>query len=304
LLGNLTSGDTAKYSVTAFTWTGALTGGNFAPVTAYTANLTLNPTADYKYAAGTSATTNLAVGTYPVSNVVISTEASENTLSFKVVFSATAANAISAASVSGLVAPVKNVASGTSVTPGAATYTVTAFTWTYGASSTLASGDNFAASTAYTANITLKANANYKFNAGITPTTNLGTPAASNVSISTEASENTLSFKVVFGATAVATGTGTLQINNWTDDNQIVSETAPVTLSRSGDGKPTTAVINAAAGFTGYKWTLNGTLLTGESGNSYTFDSAAKANGTYNIVLSAEKNTAWYSTIITITVEN
>ncbi len=116
---------------------------------------------------------------------------------------------ITTASVTGLVAPVTGVKPVTvgALTTEAAKYTKASFTITWlnadGSPATLTDG-NFSPASTYKASITLTSSAGYKFQAGgLTPTTNVGTPAIGIVG-GGDVSGNTLTIEVTFPMTAAA----------------------------------------------------------------------------------------------------
>jgi hypothetical protein len=88
----------------------------------------------------------------------------------------------------------------------------------------------------------------------------------------------------------------------WVNENdQIVTSSGALTLSRGANESLTMSV--TGSGYLSYRWYYNG-VVTGRTANSYTFNSAGKDNGNYNIGLQVWKDAVWYSTLITITVIN
>jgi hypothetical protein len=101
----------------------------------------------------------------------------------------------------------------------------------------------------------------------------------------------------------IAPLTGTAKvIYTWVNEHEIVTSASTATLSRGADQSLTIMV--TGSGYSGYQWTHNGSDVTTAAGSavSYTFDSAGRSNGKYYIGLRVQKDNAWYSTIITITV--
>jgi hypothetical protein len=115
-------------------------------------------------------------------------------------------------------------------------------------------------------------------------------------------------FKSLAGAPIPVThavGTGSVAIQFWTNkaDSDLVTSSSSVELSRS---KGETAVITAAtAGYSNHQWTVNGSTVTPVGpADTYTFNSALKGNGDYNIGLTVNYGGAWYSATIIITVKD
>ena len=98
-------------------------------------------------------------------------------------------------------------------------------------------------------------------------------------------------------------GGSTVTINLWEnqDDPTLSSSVSSASLFRP---LLETAMITAPAGSAEYRWTENGSLIAGETGNAYTFASALRGLGVYNIGLQVKKTAGdvWYSAIIPITV--
>ncbi len=149
-------------------------------------SLRVNNSASYPYTVSkngyTTSTGNIAVGTSDVQQTVNLTGGSSPVN-------------IAAASVSGFVPPAANAAPqvNTNLTPGHTSYTVAGLTWSPSVAA-------FGYATVYTATVTLRAASGYTFNSALTPTVNTGTPGAGTVS--GIGSGNTLTFNVVFPATA------------------------------------------------------------------------------------------------------
>jgi hypothetical protein len=91
-------------------------------------------------------------------------------------------------------------------------------------------------------------------------------------------------------------GTGSVVISLWTDDN-----TAKATSDKATLKQGETAVLNAAGTYESRRWVVNG-VDTGETGTSYTFESATRGVGQYTITLTARVGDEWYSTNVVITV--
>jgi hypothetical protein len=205
---------------------------------------------------------------------------------------------ITSASITALVAPVTGATAGVSgslTVPDGAQYTVTGFSWTPG-------DGTFAAATAYTANITLTANAGHQFNSDITPTTNLGTPGASGVVIGSGAG-NTLSFKVVFAPTDATAKV----VYIWATDVGTLGVSPGAVTINQGQNQ---LITFTGTGYSDHRWTVNTDTVAPadvtESGTKYTFDSAWRSRGVYTIGLRVKKGDDpfnWYETAITITVE-
>jgi hypothetical protein len=93
----------------------------------------------------------------------------------------------------------------------------------------------------------------------------------------------------------------------WVNENdQIVTSDGALTLSRSAN--ESLAISVTGSGYSDCQWSCNGSVVAEETTNSYTFNSAEKNNGNYNIGLLVKKgvgaNAPWYSTLITIAVTN
>src|SRR5208283_2438033 len=194
---SLTSGAPTQYTVSSLAWSGS--PSTYAASTPYTATVVLTSASGYTFSTALTPTVN--TGTPAVGTVAGS--GTGNTLTFTVTFPATAAatpTAITSAGVTGFVAPVTGATPITvsSLTPGSGQYTVSSLAWS-------GSPSTYAASTPYTATVTLTAAAGYTFSTALTPTVNTGTPAAGTVAGS--GTGNTLTFKVTFPATAAATPT-------------------------------------------------------------------------------------------------
>ncbi|GHV75011.1 hypothetical protein AGMMS49940_23130 [Spirochaetia bacterium] len=103
------------------------------------------------------------------------------------------------------------------------------------------------------------------------------------------------------------TGESTVTVNLWTDDDTIFATADSVTLSRGASPSETALITLSGDGYTGQQWSINGIDVAAPDGiaSTFTFASAGRYNGQYNIGLQVQKNgSAWYSTTITITVEN
>jgi hypothetical protein len=96
---------------------------------------------------------------------------------------------------------------------------------------------------------------------------------------------------------------GGVVVQYWTDNTAtLATNTGQATLSR---GAGQSALITGTGGYSEYQWFLNGTVIAGSEGAAtYTFASAGRDTGIYTIGLRVQKNGAWYSTNITITVTN
>jgi hypothetical protein len=107
---------------------------------------------------------------------------------------------------------------------------------------------------------------------------------------------------VLTAAYTIATGTAKV-IYTWVNENaQIVTSSGSSTLSRGANENLTISV--TGSGYSDYQWSYNGSVVTGATAGSYTFNSAGKTNGIYNIGLQVKKDNAWYSTLISLTVTN
>ncbi|GHV25762.1 hypothetical protein AGMMS4952_04370 [Spirochaetia bacterium] len=112
------------------------------------------------------------------------------------------------------------------------------------------------------------------------------------------------SLKVKIDTVLAATGS-TVTVNLWTNDTTVLATADKVTLSRAASE---TALITGLSGteYTNHQWSINGSDVAAPEGTAetFSFDSAGKGNGKYNIELQVKKDNAWYSTTITITVTN
>ncbi|GHV79639.1 hypothetical protein AGMMS49944_14300 [Spirochaetia bacterium] len=144
---------------------------------------------------------------------------------------------------------------------------------------------------------------------GTGPTT-VSTPYSTPITVSTAQTIKAIAVKSgmgnssVFQAdyTIIPTGTAKV-IYTWVNENaQIVTSAVSTTLSRGANENLTINV--TGSGYSDYQWSYNGSVVTGANTGSYTFNSAGKTNGIYNIGLQVKKDNAWYSTLVTITVTN
>jgi hypothetical protein len=143
---------------------------------------------------------------------------------------------------------------------------------------------------------------------GSTPTT-ANTRYTSPISISTATTIKAIAVKsgmtnssVLTAAYTIATGTAKV-IYTWVNENdQIVTTSSSTTLSRGANENLTISV--TGAGYSDFQWSYNGNVVTGVNTAAYTFNSAGKTNGIYNIGLQVKKDDAWYSTLVAITVTN
>ncbi|GHV79661.1 hypothetical protein AGMMS49944_14520 [Spirochaetia bacterium] len=117
------------------------------------------------------------------------------------------------------------------------------------------------------------------------------------------------STKIKGNATVVITQaeltTGTAQvIYTWVNEHEIVTSATTATLSRAANQSLTITV--TGSGYSNYQWSLKDGDVAGAAGTaaSYTFSSAGHGNGKYTIGLRLKKDDAWYSTQITITVQD
>jgi hypothetical protein len=84
------------------------------------------------------------------------------------------------------------------------------------------------------------------------------------------------------------------------DDGAILASNDNVTISKSGSGSFTAAV---NGGYGDIKWYVNGTLVTGTTGNSITINAADYPKGRYILGVTVTKNGIPYSTDIRFTVD-
>jgi hypothetical protein len=198
---------------------------------------------------------------------------------------------LSAASVSGLIAPVVGVApiavEALSV-PESANYTVESITWKKTVDDSPHYG-NFDSETAYYAQIVLRAVQYYRFNGTITPTANTGTPAEGTLSGSE--AQNTLTFEITFPATqSTDTSISDLKVND-----VAVSGTGP-NFNITVNGDVTSAVIS----FTKHaEATAEYKLGSGDYDSSATLNGLVLGANTVTVKIIAE---AGNSTEYTITV--
>jgi hypothetical protein len=227
----------AAYSAQSITWSPS--AATFAPATAYTATIVLKADADYKFSA---ITPTVDAGTAAAGT--ISADTAQNTLTFAVAFDPTGILDITAASITGLAAPVAGAAPVTALTAGASTYAVQSVAWN-------TSPATFLPLTAYTATIALKANAGYRFTA-LTPTVDAGTAAAGTISGGTDATgENILTFTVPFPATGLQTLSPS--IGGLTAPAKTVQSSTALTGITAGTGYSVTSLTwkDGATTFTG-----------------------------------------------------
>lgn len=144
---------------------------------------------------------------------------------------------------------------------------------------------------------------------GTTPTT-ASAQYTSPISITTATTIKAIAVKSGMTNSSVLTAAYTIiplgtakVIYTWVNENdQIVTSGGSTTLSR-GAGQTLTISVTGS-GYSDYQWSYNGSVVTGATTGSYTFNSAGKTNGVYNIDLRVKKGGAWYSTSIPITVTN
>jgi hypothetical protein len=91
-------------------------------------------------------------------------------------------------------------------------------------------------------------------------------------------------------------------IYTWVNEHTIVTSDTSATLSRGANESLTVTV--SGSGYSDYQWSLNGSDLNGATAASYTFSSAGQGSGNYTIGLRLKKDNAWYSTQVTVTVQN
>ncbi|GHU58548.1 hypothetical protein FACS189444_2380 [Spirochaetia bacterium] len=147
---------------------------------------------------------------------------------------------------------------------------------------------------------------------GTTPTT-ASTPYSTPITVTTAQTIKAIAVKsgmadssVFSAAYTIATGTAKV-IYTWVNENdQIVTSGGSTTLSR-GAGETLTISVTGI-GYSDFQWSYNGSVVTGATTGSYTFNTAGKTNGIYNIGLQVKKgggaDAPWYSTLIAITVTN
>ncbi|GHV64645.1 hypothetical protein AGMMS49587_17450 [Spirochaetia bacterium] len=288
--------------------TGALTVGTGS-------SFTLSPTSVGSIAAGSASTftvrpnTGLAAGTHTARVTVSGSNGIR--ASFDVSFTVNPI-AITSASVGGLVVPATGAAAatvGAAITAGASTYTVQSVTVKQGAA---AFTGIFAPFTAYTAEIVLKAAANYKFSGAITPGTGgVGVPAVGTIG-GGDAPANTLTFTVSFPATTGGTVPAGKIITAWATDHAIDASASKATVSRTigqeAPGNHVTITVTSGSEYAAsYAWTLRGVPQT-YTGEVFDFNTTWVSNGDYTIGLVITKGTGaaavQYSKEFTITVTN
>ncbi|GHT56604.1 hypothetical protein FACS1894109_06090 [Spirochaetia bacterium] len=100
------------------------------------------------------------------------------------------------------------------------------------------------------------------------------------------------------------TGTSTVTVTLWLDEDIAFAPPPSEILSRSSSD--TALITLSGGGYSNHQWSVNSIDVPGPAGTAatYTFDSAGKGNGQYNIGLQVQKDSIWYSTTITITVTN
>ena len=154
------------------------------------------------------------------------------------------------------------------------TITGTNYTGSITWSPTVAAGGKFAANTVYTAKVELTAKTGYQFANGVNPTVTDAT--ISDTSVSPDGS--TLSFKASFPKTADKNPlTGTVKITGTPKINEALTA-------------DTTALPTDVTGLT-YKWYRVGTtesLITGETGNTYTPSTKDDVGKKIKVVVTAE----------------
>jgi hypothetical protein len=277
--------DTTAITDTKFTgavssWSPTLTGGIFAASTPYTATITLTAGGAYTFTGSTGAFT---VNTYPATIV---TNAG-TTMTLSVVFPATGAappTIINGQAITSVTVPTTGVTDATAITD-------TKFTGAVVWSPTL-TGGIFAASTSYTATITLTAGGTYTFTGSTGAFTVTGASAPATVTANTGA---TIELSVAFPQTAAiiingqAIASVTVPVNGATDATAITDTKFTGAVSWS----PTlTGGIFASS--TTYTATI---LLT--AGSGYTFTGST---GAFTVAGSTSANASLNTgTMITIT---
>ena len=102
---------------------------------------------------------------------------------------------------------------------------------------------------------------------------------------------------------ALNPGSGTAKgITTWVNEHTIFTSATSATLSRGANQFLTIYV--TGSGYSNFQWSLNSSDLPGVTAASYTFSSAGQGNGNYTIGLRLKKDNAWYSTQVTVTVQN
>jgi hypothetical protein len=109
------------------------------------------------------------------------------------------------------------------------------------------------------------------------------------------------SFDVSFTVNPVGTAK---VIYAWVNAHEIEISANTATLSRGANQSLT--ITMTGSGYSNYQWTAYGIDVPGAAGTaaSYTFNSAGQGNGKYYIGLRVYKDYVWYSTQITITVQD
>ncbi|GHV33309.1 hypothetical protein AGMMS4952_25060 [Spirochaetia bacterium] len=156
----------------------------------------------------------------------------------------------------------------------------------------------FAASTVYKAEVTLTPKTGYTF-------TGVAADSFTYTSATVTNAVNSGTVTITFPATAEPTGTSTVAINLWTDDTTAFASPASVTLHRATFETAIITGLSGADGYSNHQWSVNGSDVPAPAGTAttFTFSSLGKSDGTYNVELRVQKNSIWYSTTITITVE-
>jgi hypothetical protein len=204
---------------------------------------------------------------------------------------------ITAVSVSGFEAPVTGAAPITAgdLSAGTATYSVQSLSWSPTVNGTFAGG------VSYTATVVLKAAVNHAFTGTITPASDVGTPAAGNITGGT--AENTLTFTVTFPATSTEGTIGSITIQFPLEDEPIggFPEIA-VTLYKTGTGPeyPASLTLTIPGSYSSYQWYVN-TAPKG-TGNSLILNAADYPLGQHSVSVVVMKGAVPYSREMTFTV--
>jgi uncharacterized repeat protein (TIGR02543 family) len=246
----------------------------FASATRYTATITLTAKEGYTLK-GAAASFFTVAGATSVSNAA-------NSGVITAVFPATAATT-NIKAIEGVTAPATGVVPVSSITE--TTQYTGIVTWSPTVSTT------FAASTNYTATITLTAKAGYTLHGvGADFFTIAGTSSpATNAA-------NTGEITAVFPITDPVASVNRF-VYYWVDEHgSLVTTSGGVTSVLVGR---TLTITAQGTGYTVKQWYLDG-LNTGLSGNTYTFSSTRIGN--YTVDLHLEKDSKLYSTSVTITV--
>jgi uncharacterized repeat protein (TIGR02543 family) len=284
-----------SYTVQSLEWSPAVSG-NFLGGISYSAVIVLKAAAGHQFS-GTITPGTGGVGTPGAGTINADTEG--NTLSFTVSFSATIVH-LSAASISGLVAPITwdTPVTAADLSPGTSSYTAQSLEWSPTVNEVFAGGEF------YSAAIVLKAAAGHQFSGTITPGTGgVGTPGAGT--IDADAEGNTLSFTVSFPGTRAQ---GTVNNINITfaaleDEDFDLPEKTIYKVSYNTTDRPNTATLTVTPpvgiAYTDIQWRVNGAHeSSADDSLTFALNATDYSLGTYLVTVEVWRGNIPYSKTI------